>query len=733
MPKRQQQKKKRKIKVTITEGGETKEVEMEVEADSSVAWEAPSQTRYLGHAIPRVDGPAKVSGAAQYTHDVVLPGMLYGKFLRSPHAHARVVRIDAERARALPGVKAVLTDFGTTIRYAGQEVAAVAAVSEEIAEDALRLIEVEYEVLPHAVTIEQARKAQPVSGSEPNVRPAGQREQGDVEAAFKQAAALIEADYHVQVRTHCCLETHGAVAKWDDEEHLTVWISTQGIFSVQDDLANAFGLKRENVRVLCEYMGGGFGSKFDARIEGITAARLAKMTGAPVKMILSRYEEQIATGNGPDAHARVKAAASRDGKVVAMEIDCWGTPGADGGWGIPMPYIYRVPNYRVRQEAVVTNTGYSCAMRAPGHPQACFIMESAMDELAYQIGLDPLEFRRRNDPNPVRQKEYEIGAQLIGWDRRNPKPGAETGRFKRGMGLAATTWGGGGGGGSRPVVQISPRGEVRVLLGTQDIGTGTRTYVAAIVAEELGIPLERVEARIGDTRYGYSGASGGSTTTASVAPAVKMAAVEAKTQLLAAVASSWKVPIETLKAENGHIFLQDNPNKRLRFEQACRLLGKEGLSVHGEWNPHLQASGVAGCQFAEVEVDTWTGKVRVLKVVAIQDCGYVLNRLAVESQIIGGVIQGLAFALLENRMMDENTGRMLNPNLEGYKLPAILEIPEIIPVIYDNPTGRISGMGEPPVIPTAAAIANAVYHATGVRVRHLPITPARMLAAMQVE
>jgi xanthine dehydrogenase YagR molybdenum-binding subunit len=357
-------------------------------------------------------------------------------------------------------------------------------------------------------------------------------------------------------------------------------------------------------------------------------------------------------------------------------------------------------------------------------------MESAMDDLAHQLGMDPLEFRMKNDPNPVRQAEYRLGAERIGWHRRNRIAGQAPGVVKRGLGVASAVWGGGGGAGSRPTVRIDPDGSVEVRLGTQDLGTGTRTYVAAIVAEELGLDIRQVKALIGDTDYGYSGASGGSTTTASVAPAVKMAAMAARERLVAVLSQQMQVNPADIVLADGKVTVRGSSERSLTWKQACALLGKEGIEVHGEWNANLQGSGVAGCQFAEVEVDTETGKVRVVKIVAVQDCGLVLNRLAVESQIIGGVLQGVSMALFEQRLFDEQTGRMLNANLEEYKLPGSLDVPDIEAIVYDNPTGKVSGMGEPPVIPTAAAIGNAVFNAIGRRIHSLPITPAKVLQAL---
>jgi xanthine dehydrogenase YagR molybdenum-binding subunit len=378
-----------------------------------------------------------------------------------------------------------------------------------------------------------------------------------------------------------------------------------------------------------------------------------------------------------------------------------------------------------------TNTGGSCALRAPGHPQASFLMESMMDDLAEKLGMDPLEFRRKNDPNKVRNEEYSIGAERIGWSSRPKRAGEGSGTKRVGYGVASSTWGGGGGPGSEVDIKIHRDGSVEVRCGTQDLGTGTRTYMAAIPAEEFGLDLHEVTPLLGDTNYPPGAGSGGSTTTASIAPPVKMAAVDAKEKLFATLSSVMGVKPDDLQIGDHKIFSKSDSSKSLSWKQACARLPMAGISGHGAWNQDLAQGGVAGCQFARVTVDTETGKVRVDKVVAVHDCGLILNRLATTSQINGGVIQGVGQALYEYRWMDDLTGRMLNPNLEEYKLPYSREIPEIDVVLYDNPIGKVSGIGEPPVIPTSAAIANAVYNAIGVRVTSLPLTPDKVLAALE--
>jgi len=684
-------------------------------------WPDRQASRYLGKDIPRVDGPSKVTGAAKYTYDIVLPGMLYGVILRSPHAAAQVRSVDASAARAMPGVVAVLTDIGRTARFAGEEIAAVAAETEEIARDALKAIRVDYEVQPFVSNTLRGKDI-PDRVGEPQVNSRGE----DPDTLWALAAAVVEGEYYVPVREHLSLETHGVVVRWDAEDALTCWCSTQAVHGVAGELAAGLGVPRQNVKVICEVMGGGFGSKFSPGVEGLTAARLAKAAGRPVKLMLDRYEEQVASGNGPDAYMRCKAAATSDGQILAIKADLFGTGGYSRRWAVPFPYsTYTVPNVRAAMHGVQTNAGSQRSLRAPGHPQGCFLTETVVDELAVALKMDPLEFRLRNVRGGVWDQQLRLGAERIGWSRRASLP--KSGRFRRGMGAACTTWGGGGRGGSVCEVRIGNDGSVWAGIGTQDLGTGTRTYVAAIVAEVLGLPIERVTADIGKSTLGNSGGSGGSVTTASVSPAVMMAALSARERLAQTAAAMLGVPAGEVRFADGNASAQ---GKSVSFAEVCAKLPSGGIEVTGQWNQALQRGGVGGVQFAEVEVDMWTGGIRVIKVVAVQDCGYYLNKLATESQVIGGVIQGIGMALLEDRKMDNGTGRQLNPNMETYKVPGSLEIPEIDVLLFDT-HNQVTGIGEPPVIPTAAAIGNAVFDATGLRMRRLPMTPKRFFDAQE--
>jgi xanthine dehydrogenase YagR molybdenum-binding subunit len=355
------------------------------------------------------------------------------------------------------------------------------------------------------------------------------------------------------------------------------------------------------------------------------------------------------------------------------------------------------------------------------------------------LGIDPLDFRRANDKNEIRHRQYALGAEHIRWERRNKVPGSGEGVKKRGIGVGCSIWGGGGGPGTRVRVEIHSDGAVKVMTASQDLGTGTRTIIAQVAAEELGLRVENITPLIGDTNYPPSGASGGSTTAASVTPAIKAIVADAKQKLFVLVAQTLEAPPEELIAKDGKIYVKDNPERCISWNEAtaklgaglpCKLVNSEPIVVSGGWVEGLSGSGVTGVQFAEVEVDTETGEVKVLKIVALHDCGLPVNPLTVESQIIGAVMMGLGYALTENRVMDSQTGRMTNPNLAYYKVPGTMETPKIEPIIFGNPERGVIGIGEPPNIPTAAAIANAVYNAIGVRIRSLPITPDKILTAL---
>lgn len=745
----------RKIKTVIIENGFEREVEIEVPDGPPASWGDVTKTRILGRRNPRPEGPLKVSGRAVYASDVVQPGLCYARFLVSPHAAAKIVSIDITPAERMPGVKGVevRAGAGASMNYHGQPIAAVAAITPEIAEDAIRAIKIEWETRPHEVNwLKAPTSSVKVRDNAPgNLIAPQQRSNGTPDEAMAQAEVVHEETYLAQTRLHCCLETHGHTARWDGDK-LTIWSSTQYVEGIRNAFAEQAG-GRENVSVICEHMGGGFGSKFAPGPEGEIAVALAKRINAPVKFMLTRLDEQLANYRGPGLRAKVRMGASRDGVILSSFSECWADGGYDPAGATPLDrdgyYIIVPKNSKMQRHSVVTNTGGTAALRAPGHPQAALIWDMALDGLAARLNMDPLELRRKNNSDPVRLTEWEIGARIIGWDRRNATPGAGSGVKKRGIGMGNAQWGGGGRKSSDCTLKIGRNGVIQSLSGTQDLGTGLRLYQSAIVAEELGLELKDVVPMIGHSEYGPGHASGGSTTTGSAAPPIKMAAMNAKLQLLAHAAKQLNASAEDLEmGMGGKVALRNNPARSLTWKQLCATLPPEGMIVKGEWNADLQAGGVAGCTFAEVEVDTETGSVEILKTVGVQDCGFVLNRLQAESQVTGGIIQGIGTALLEERVMDDQTGRMLNPNFEEYKLCGSFEAGGVnvtmdppyrrlgdneramVTVIYDNPTGKVMGIGEPAVIGVQAAIANAIYNAIGVQVTEMPATPNRVLDAL---
>jgi len=696
-------------------------------------WKKLDEMQVLSRHLPRVDGELKVSGAARYTHDVHLKGMLYGAILTAPHPAARVVHVDDSRVRRLPGVKVVLADVHATgnVRHVGEYVAAVAAESPEIARDALELFEVNYDVRPFVVDLDEAMQegAPRVFEDQENAQEPRVDEAGDVEQGFSQADAVVEAEFRTQVQVHTPLEAHGVVAVWEGDE-LTVYESTQSVHGVRRGIAESMGIPLSKVRVICRHMGGGFGCKiWPGPYLGITI-RLAREAGAPVKLVLTRKDECLGVGNRPSSVQRLKLGAKRDGKLVAFSAETRGTAGISPGAGVALPYVYEIPHWRHEHRDVLTNAGAGRPFRAPGHPQACFAMEQIMDELGEKLGMDPLELRLLNDPHETRQQEWRIGAERIGWERRSPGAGSGKGPVKRGMGLAASVWGTGGWG-TRAQMNVFQDGSVEVKCGTQDLGTGTWTLVAAVAAEELGLPVDAIEPMIGDSEHPFSGASAGSTTVPSVAPAVKNAAEKAREELAELAAGHFEAEKEAIGFADGRVSVAGDPDKSIPWKELCGMLDIYVLSVQGRWVEGLSGRGVAGCQFAEVEVDTDTGRIQVLRVVAVADCGLIANRLTTESQINGGIIQGISYALFEERHMDRPTGTMVNADLENYKIAGSLEVPEIEVILFDEPERGPVGIGEPPTIPTAAAVANAVYNATGVRLRELPMTPDRVLNALQ--
>jgi xanthine dehydrogenase YagR molybdenum-binding subunit len=725
-------KKKKKIRVPRVINGVEQMVEIEVDEDTGPGWGPNDKHVLLNHRMTRVDGPLKVTGAAQYTYDMRLPGMLYGRILRCPHAHARVTKLDIDTASKIPGVQAIIQGPLEELRFAGAPVAAVAASSPEIAADALHAIVVKYEVLPHVVHAPAAIRpdAPKVVADESNLQEKEKR--GDpqkVEAAFLTADAIVEAEYISARIHHACLETHGVVVDYRGSDSATVYASTQGTFTIPGDAAKALDLQQSAVTSIVQHMGGGFGSKFGIGVEGMLACKLSKQTKAPIKMMLTRYDEFVMSGNRSGSWQKLKGGVKNDGTLVALHARQYRLGGVGQGSQAGQPYIYTAGESYREVYALHTNEDSSIAMRAPGHPQASFAMESLMDELAYKIKMDPVAFRKKNLRDQVYHRQLDRGAKEIGWSRRNPEAGGNPGPLKRGMGCAVGTWGGGGNNQCKVDVTISRDGSVLVAVGTQDLGTGTRTYTRAIVAEEFGLQVTDVKEEIGSSKLGGANPSGGSTTAASLSPSVKDAAIKARVLMAEKIAPLFdNAKPEEITFAAGAV---TGKGKSLSWKQTCAALPAAGITSHGEWRSDLQTRGIHGVSFAEVEVDVETGHIKPVKMVHVQDGGLPLNRLALESQINGGMIQSLGMALWEGRVMDAHLGMQLNPGFGDYKLPGSLEMPELVPIIDDDDKReQVIGIAEGCIIPALGAVVNAVFNATGLRVRELPITPDKILMGL---
>jgi xanthine dehydrogenase YagR molybdenum-binding subunit len=701
-------------------------------------WPDADKRTLIGKRISRVDGPAKVSGRAKYSYDINRPGMLYGKILRCPHAHAKIVSIDISAAEKMPGVKAikVIQDVGTEIRWAEDEVVGVAAVDEPTAEDAIRAIKIKYEILPHLVIDSDPKSAGEMA------RPAAEAKTGDPDKAFADSEVVSEGFYATPIITHCCLEAHGSVAEWDENKNLLMHISTQNVSGIAAQMAPPLQIPAGNIRVKQDHIGGGFGSKFGPDRWGIENANLSRMAGGkPVKLFLERHAELQVAGVRPSVYARVKVGAKKDGTILGWQSESWGSGGLGGGGSPPMPYVFNIPNQRKQHTAIANNIGSARAWRAPNHPQGCLVTMAALEDLAAKLGMDPLDFFLKNlsltgARSEVYREEFNIAAELIGWKKNwHPRGDKATGPVKRGLGLSLHTWGGGGHDSNCDVI-IQPDGSVEVKMGTQDLGTGTRTTVMIVAADTFGLPLDAIKLSIGDSALPPSGGSGGSTTIGGVSAATRRGALDALDLLFAKAAPALDAKPEDLEAVGGTIRVKSNPSRSITWAQACAKLGGMPITARGKHQGpgNLTNQGVGGVQMADVSVDVETGVVKINKVVAVQDCGLIIDLKTAESQCYGALIMGVAYSLYEEKVMDQQTGRMLNPNMEFYKLAGIADIGELVVHMM---TGKgydergVIGLGEPPTISPGAAISNAVANAIGVRVPSLPLTPDRVLEALE--
>ena len=749
--------------------------ERQVPHDEPPPMRPNAELKYIGKPTLRYDGPAKAMGNAKYTADVNLPGMLYARMVDASVPHGRIVSIDTSAAEKLPGVRSVhviehvygvaeLRDPGKetpsrypVVRYAGQPIAGVAAVSQQIANDAAALVKVRYDTMAFVVDRTDARAGDaPVvfpgpadaaasagGGGGPkdvpqvgNVHGPQRKTVGDAVKGFSEAEVVVEGEYFTQVQTHSALETHGFVVDWKPEE-VTVYASTQGTASVRTEFADVFKLPKSQVRVITEYMGGGFGAKFGAGNEGVVAANLSRKANAPVKLMLDRRQEHIVS-NRPDSHQSLKIGAKKDGTLTAIHLTSYGTAGVGTGAGTagPATNMYKCPNLLTEEYDVFVNAGPGAAFRAPGHPQGCFAFEQAIDEMAVKLDMDPLAYRDKIDDNPARRAERRLVLERTNWKSRKPA-GADTGPIKRGMGIAQSVWYRFVSMDSSCEVRVSRDGSVELMSAVQDLGTGTKTMLALIVAEEFGIPPAKVVIRIGDTRFPIGPDSGGSVTAGSITPAARNAAFQAKQKLFAAVAPAFGTTADNLAMQDGRVVLKNNPSKSYTLRQATAKLPTSEISARATRVPEYAKEKLTygGVDYVELAVDTETGRVHIEKVFGAHDCGRPINPTGVSSQINGGILQGISYALFEERVMDRKGGYMLNANLESYKILGAREVPEIEIELVENYIAQSStdaaGIGESAgIITLAAAIGNAFYNATGVRMRRIPMTPANVLTAL---
>ena len=727
----------------------------------------------VGKRIPRIDAYERVSGQAQYTGDIQLPGMLYARVLRSPHPHAKIVSIDTSKAERLPGVKAVVHHgnaqipwssgghthrrfiFNNPVRYVGDAVAAVAATDRHIAEEALGLIEIKYEKLPHVLDANEALKP-----DAPKITPEGnlsvgkgafsapiEESWGDLEKGFKEADRVFEDTYITKHVNNAQLERRVSVAKWDAGK-LTVFASTQGVSNARTDIAKDFDLPLSKVRVVCKYMGGGFGNKNQAQDYDYMAVVLARVSGQPVKLEFTREDDYIGMHGRWSSEQHYKIGVKKDGTITAVQLDAVTNMGAyrKQSGNLSGTDFYNIPNFKKVIKPVHTNTVVAANYRAPAYPQSVFGFASFLDQIAFELGINPVEMFQKNRIQKYKSKipftsnyleECIIeGSKRIGWNEKWHKPGAMSGPKKHGIGMAL------GGYPFRPglgaaTIRVNPDGTAHVLVGVTDIGTGAKSTMAIIAAEALGIPLNQLQLTNGDTDVTpYSVGESGSRTTAFTGPAVIAAAEDVRGQIFNLAAGQLKVKPEELDLREGQVFVKADPSQKIPLERAVRNAGE--LIGRATTNPAFKdvegKSFVA--HFAEVEVDTWTGHVKITRYVAAHDSGTILNRLPAESQIKGGVMQGVGMAFSEELLIDKLTAIPINPNYRDAKVPTHLEAPEVevIFIEHADPYGPFGGkvVGEPPITAAVATIANAIFNATGKRFKELPITPDKILRAVQV-
>jgi xanthine dehydrogenase YagR molybdenum-binding subunit len=738
-------------------------------ADVEYSWPENHKARLIGKRVSRIDGLEKSTGKARYTYDINLPKQLIVRALGCPHAHCMVTAVDTAAAAKVPGVVLVHHikapkpgDDPVEIRADGTLLMAVAAETEAAAAEGVSKLRVSYEVTPAFVddhdlaAAEQKKRTKKAGGGIELDEALGEPgddddeeewEDATIQKLFRDSTHVVEGHYGIDAITHCCLEPHGSTLQWEGDR-LKVNLSTQNVSRTDDGFADALKITADEVDVHCDFIGGGFGSKFKPDYWGIAAAEIARKTGRPVKFLLSRDQELKIGGNRPSGFIEVKLGADENGVVQVWDSHHWGTSGFNGSTVSVgnFPYVFRPKNWRRRATGIVTDNEPSVAWRAPNHPQACAITQTAYDDLAAKMQVDSLDIFLRNLQNIdspekalVYAEQLRIAADLIGWRKHwhLHGKGKRRGSVVEGLGIGIHKWGGTANS-SNCLLKIHPDGGVESYCGTQDLGTGTRTVCAMVLAETLGLPIDAVKVNIGSSTYPFSGASGGSTTVGAVTESHRRASQDALAQIFDLVAKKLEVPADQLEASNGNISVVGYSDKSMSWKQACGLIGIQPLEVtavykRGDDSP-LSSSNVAGCQMAHVAVDTDTGVVKMIKMVAVQDMGLVINRKTAESQIYGALIMSIAAALFEHRINDPKTGAFMNSELDNYRLPRLGDTGELVVHFHEPESERargVIGLGEPPAISGGAAISNAVCNAIGVRVPTLPLTPKRVLDALR--
>jgi CO/xanthine dehydrogenase Mo-binding subunit len=736
------------------------------------------QLNIVGHRAPNIDAVERVTGQAKYTGDIELPGMLVARVLRSPHPHARIVSIDTSQAEALQGVKSVVTYkdspkvqiwghrqyvLNDRVRFRGEAVAAVAAVDAETAEKALPLISVQYEVLPFVLDPEEAMKP-----GAPMLFPDGNQEgrarvltRGDIATGLAESDRVVERTYHCPTMWSGSMEPRAVIALWEGER-LTVWASTQSPNRVHNNLTAMFNVSESNVRVIATYIGGGFGTKSAPHSDEALTALMARKARRPVKLQYSRAEEILDSNTRFETRMYCKVGVKNDMTLHALEVRCITNLGAYhtrlGGLGNQATHLYKIPHVKTEQYRVHTNIPNAGPTRGVGDPQETFGIESLMDEIAHEMGWDPVEFRLKNikrngDPiarggagtedgrltTQVLDRCIEEGAARIGWARRNAMPGAgQTGPRARGIGVAITERGGGGGL-AGATVKVHLDGSVVVFYASTDIGTGSRTSLSMIAAEVLGLPLTMVRAVSGDTEAApWDGGSQGNRTLQTTGRAVEAAARDCRQQILAAAGPMLNAMPADLEIRDGVIRLKAQPDRNVTLSGVMQRRGRsvvgDGSIAQAQTGTNVERTSAA--HFAEVEVDTETGKVRIVRYVAAHDLGRPVNLTIVENQIEGGTIQGLALTQAEEMIFDRRTGACLTVSFLDLKPPTALDFdPRVIEAVVVQNEGKqgpfgAKGLGENPCHPGMAVIANAIYNAVGVRLREVPFTRASVLKAL---